>query len=207
MSYADSEDVKGDGFEFEATANPTPNLRLQLTYSVPKSVSTNNLVGSRAYFGSHLAEWQTVAANGLAPYAGTLAGDLVTAQQKLNETAVEATNAGLVKSTLSAFAVYSFNGGWANGLSIGGGATSLGEQNIRTGGALKSPGYTTWSALVAYQTKFGSYPIKIQLNVDNVFDNDTLVFTDFNTVGTETQGSAYYFVPPRKFTLSITMKL
>ncbi len=206
MSYADSEDVKGDGFEFEATANPTPNLRLQLNYSVPKSVSTNNLVGSRAYFASHLADWRSVAIGGLQPYAGTLGGDLVTAQQKLNETAVEATNAGLIKSTLSAFAVYSFNGGWANGFSVGGGATSLGEQNIRTGGSMKSPGYTTWTALVGYQTKFGSYPTKIQLNVDNVFDNDTLVFTDFNTVGAQTQGSAYYFVAPRKFTLSITMK-
>ena len=207
MSYADSQDVKGDGFEFEATANPTPNLRLQVSYSVPKSVSTNNLNGSRAYFASHLAEWQKVAGTGLAPYAGTLAADLTTAQQKLNETSVEATNAGLVKSTLSAFAVYTFIGGAVDGLSIGGGATSLGAQNIRTGGALKSPAYTTWSALVAYQTKFRSYPVKLQLNVDNLFDNDTLVFTDFNTAGTETQGSSYYFVAPRKFSLSITVKL
>lgn len=207
MSFADSQDVKGDGVELEATANPTPNWRLQVSYSVPKSVSTNNLVGSRAYFASHLAEWQTTATGGIAPYNGTLAGDLTRAQQKLTETSVEATNAGLVKSTLSAFAVYTFTDTWVKGLSIGGGATSLGTQNIRTGGTMKSPGYTTYNALVGYQMKFGSYPVKVQLNVDNLFDKDTLVYTDFNTVGSDSQGSSFYFVPPRKFTLSVTIKL
>ncbi len=206
MSYADSQDVKGDGFEFEATANPTPNWRLQLSYSKPKSVSSNNLNGSRAYYASHLTEWQTATAGGT-PEAGALKSKLDEVQQKLNETGVDATSAGLVKSTLSALAVYTFTDTWAKGVFIGGGATSLGKQNVRTGGSLQSPGYTTWNALVGYQMKYGNYPVKIQLNVDNLFDKDTLVFTDFNTVGSETQGSSFYFVPPRQFTLSVTIKL
>jgi hypothetical protein len=206
MSYADTENVESKGFEFEATANPTKNLRLQITYALPKSVVSDNLGGSRAYYASHLNDWKAVTTTGKAPFAGQLASDLTTAQTKLNETAVEGTNLGVVKSTLSAFAAYSFTEGALKGLTFGGGPTRLGEQNIRTGGTLKSPGYITWSALLGYQTRVAHHDIKIQLNVDNVFDNDTLVYTDFNTVGTTTQGSNYYLLTPRKFTLSATFK-
>ena len=183
-------------------------MRFQANYSAPKSDVDDNLGGSRAYFANHLAEWQAVPTP-VSPIqinaAGALASGLATAQQKLNETAVPGGNQGVIKYTLSAFAVYTFTDGAAQGLSFGGGPTRLGSQNIRTGGSLESPGYITWSALVAYRTKVANYPVKLQLNVDNVFNNDALVFTDFNTVGTENQGSGYYFVTPRKFTLSATI--
>ena len=102
--------------------------------------------------------------------------------------------------------MYSFSDGPFKGLSLGGGPTRVGEQNIRTGGALTSPAYTTWSALAAYQMNISRYPVRFQLNVDNLLDNDALVFTDFNTVSGVNQGSGFYFLAPRKFVLSATIK-
>ncbi len=214
MSYADTEDVKDSGYEIEAVANPTDNLRLQLGWSLPKSVVQSDLPGSRKYFAAHLPEWQPVASSNpsdpiAASHAANLQRIISNSQLTLANTAVPATSAGLVKSTLNFFAVYTFTNEWANGLSIGAGATALGKQNISTGGALSSPSYTTYSALVAYNTAFNAMGrrmhVKIQLNVDNLTDNKNLVFTGYTAFGTLNQGAGYNFVDPRKYTLSANL--
>ncbi|MFI5356753.1 MAG: TonB-dependent siderophore receptor [Opitutales bacterium] len=210
MSFADTEDVKGTGYEFEATANPTDNLRLQVGYSVPKSVSDNDLPGSRVYYAAHLAEWQAVA-NGTGPNHGQVATDLTNAANTLANTRATPTNAGVVKYTFNIFGVYTFTDDWAKGLSVGGGATALGAQNISTGGTMSSPGYTTYNALFAYETKFDTLGdkirVKFQLNIDNLFDNKDLVYTGFNqNAAGMTQGSNFYFLEPRKFTFSANFK-
>lgn len=205
MSFADTQDVKDSGYELEATANPTPNLRLQAGWSLPKSVSDNDLPGSRAYYAAHLAEWQAIASSSN-PFAGQVAQDLTNAQRTLTNTSASVTNAGLVKSTFNFFAVYTFTNDWANGFSIGGGATVLGQQYISTGGTATSPGYSVWSGLLAYKITFHTLGreihTKFQLNVDNLLDSKNLVYTGYNTFSTLTQGSGYYFLTPRRFTLS-----
>jgi len=211
MSYADTEDVKNTGYEIEAVANPIENLRLQIGYSQPKSVVDNDLPGSRSYFATHLPDWQVIANS--TPTDPTILGHVQNLQKiisnsqlTLANTAIEGTSAGLVKSTFNVFAVYSFTQDWARGFSIGGGATALGKQNILTGGTAFSPAYTTYSALVSYETSFNAIGehmhVKLQLNVDNLTDNKDLVYTGYTQFGTSTQGAAYYFVAPRKFTLS-----
>jgi hypothetical protein len=209
FNYADTEDLKDTGYEISAVANPTPNWKIQINYSQPKSVSTNDMPGSRAYFAAHLTEWSSVASGGTA-LDGTLKQDLANAELELNNTAVSATTQGEVKSTFNVVAAYSFTDTWAKGLTIGAGATALGEQETSTGGSFFSPAYTTYIAFVKYQTVYElggkKWHVTYQLNVDNLTDNKNLVFTGYNQNGSAIQGSNYYFLEPRKFSLSVQTK-
>ena len=211
FNYADTEDIQDKGYEISATANPTENWRFQASYAVPKSVEDNDLPGSRAYFAAHLSEWQQVA-NGNSPFAGQVGADLVNAQNTLNNTSIEATNAGVVKSTFNLVAAYTFTDAWAKGFTIGAGATALGKQETSTGGTLFSPGYTTYIAFLKYSTVYHlggrNLHVTYQLNVDNLTNNRDLVFTGYNQNSAGmTQGSNYYELDPRRFTLSLVTKL
>lgn len=207
FNYADTEDIKDSGYEISAVANPTPNWKFQASYAIPKSAEDNDLPGSRAYFAAHLTEWSQIA-NGGTNLDGNVAADLRNAETELNNTSIPATNAGVVKSTFNLVAAYTFTDWWAKGLTLGAGATALGEQETSTGGTLYSPGYTTYIAFLKYATTYRAMGRKIhvvyQLNVDNLTDNKNLVFTGYNSNGTVTQGSNYYELDPRKFTLSLT---
>jgi len=209
FNYADTEDIKDTGYEISAVANPTPNWRFQASYAVPKSVEDNDLPGSRAYFAAHLTEWSAVA-NGGTNLDGIVKADLANAETELNNTSISATNQGLVKSTFNLVAAYTFTGTWAKGLTLGAGATALGAQETSTGGTLYSPAYTTYIAFIQYKTVYNAMGKRVhvtyQLNVDNLTDNKNLVFTGYNSSPSgQTQGSNYYFLDPRKFTLSLAM--
>jgi hypothetical protein len=210
FNYADTEDIKDSGYEISATANPSKNWRFQASYAVPKSQEDNDLPGSRAYFASHLNEWQQVA-NGSNSFAGQVATDLNNAELTLHNTAIPATNAGVVKSTFNLVAAYTFTDTWAQGLTIGAGATALGKQETTTGGMLYSPAYTTYIAFLRYETVYELAGKKCHvvyaLNVDNLTNDQNLVFTGFNQNSSGmTQGANYYFLEPRKFTFSVSAK-
>lgn len=209
FNYADTEDLQDKGYEISAVANPTPNWRFQASYAVPKSVESNDLPGSRAYFASHLTEWSTIA-NGGTTLDGTVKEDLTNAETTLTNTSIAATNAGLVKSTANLVAAYTFTDTWAKGFTLGAGATALGAQETSTGGTLFSPSYTTYIAFLKYETVYYAadrkFHVTYQLNVDNLTNDKNLVFTGYNANGNLAQGSNYYYLDPRKVTLSATMK-
>jgi outer membrane receptor for monomeric catechols len=209
FNYADTEDIKDSGYEITAVANPTPNWRFQANFAEPKSVEENDLPGSRAYFAAHLTEWEQVA-TGTNPLAGQVMTDLTNAERTLANTAIPATNQGLVKSTFNVVAAYTFTDTWAKGFTLGAGATALGEQETTTGGVLFSPGYTTYVAFLKYEHVYHAigrhFHMTYQLNVDNLTNVETLVFTGYNqntAMGT-VQGANYYFIEPRKVSLSVS---
>jgi len=214
MSYVDTYAVKYTGFEFEVTANPTRNLRFQLHYSVPKGEKTEDGPNAAAYFRQKLATWQP-AAVGSSAAATKLATDLTNAQNSINSVAVPTTTGHLVKSIFNVFATYSFTDDFLKGLDVGAGATTLGEQygqpwDTVNGQRTLSPGYTTCSVLIGYSTTFESMDRKIharlQLNVDNLFDKDTLIFLNYTGYGTnQSHGLDYPMVAPRKLTLSASL--
>jgi len=210
FNYADTEDLKDTGYEISAVANPTPNWRFQASYAIPKSVEDNDLPNDRLYFAEHLAEWTTIA-NGGTSLDGNVKEDLLNAQTTLTNTSIPAENQGVVKSTFNVVGAYTFTNTWARGLTLGAGATALGAQETSTGGTLFSPGYTTYIAFIKYSTSYHAMGRKIlvtyQLNVDNLTNNQNLVFTGYNTNSSgSVQGTNYYFLQPRKFTASLATR-
>ena len=199
MNYVDTYSVKYTGVEFEVTANPTKNLRLQIHYSAPKGERTNNGLNGLRYFAEHLADWQAIA-SGTSTQAQKLAGDLTQAQKDLATWAVPTLAGGVVKSMWNAFATYSFTDDTLKGLDIGFGATSTGARQIDQ--TNRTTAFTTESMLLGYTMKVNELGrkmnVRFQLNVDNLFGSNTLVFQSFNG----TQAMDYNFIPPRKMTLS-----
>ena len=102
----------------------------------------------------------------------------------------------------NAFGVYSFTDDRLKGLEIGFGATYQGSRRIDQTNS--TPSVTTESLLIGYSRKVDSMGhggvARIQLNVDNLFGDDTLVFTNFNG----STGMDYNFVPPRRTTLTLS---
>ena len=199
MQYTTIYDVEYKGTEFEVTANPTKNIRLQLHYAAPKGERTNDGVDGLRYFTEHLSEWQAVA-GGSSTNSQKLASQLALEQANYAIWAVPTLAGGVVKSMWNAFATYSFTDDTLKGLEIGFGATETGARQIDQ--VNRTTAYTTESLLVGYSRAFDAMGLKLharfQINVDNLFGNKTLVFQSYNG----TQPMDYNFIPSRKVTLT-----
>lgn len=211
MSYIDTYDVKYTGMEFEMTASPTKNLRFQIHYSKPKGEKTNDGPNAAKYFAEKLSTWQA-AASGSSPKATKLASDLTNAQNEINSVKSTVITGHLVKEIFNVFATYSFTDDVLNGFEIGGGVTSTGQQygnpwDLVNGERILSPSYTTVSALLAYNRTFNiaghKVRSKFQINADNIFNKDTLIFLSYQGYGSnQVQGMDYNLLAPRKLTFT-----
>ena len=203
MQYVDTYSVQNKGYEFELTANPTKNIRLQLHYAAPKGERTNNGPNGVRYFAEHLADWQA-AAGGSSAASLRLASDLARTQTDLARFAVPTLAGGVVKSMWNVFATYSFTDNTLKGLDVGLGATQTGARRIDQ--TNYTTAFTTESLLVGYSKTIHAIDHKLrtrfQLNVDNLFGNKTLVFQNFNG----TTPHDYNFIPPRKMTFSVAVE-
>lgn len=200
MQFVDTFSVENKGYEFEVTANPTRNIRLQAHYAAPKGRRTNNGPNGVRYFAEHLADWQAVA-GGSSAASQKLASDLANAQKDLAVWAVPTLAGGVSKTPWNVFATYTFTDDTLKGLDLGFGASHTGARRVDQQNRTSS--YTTESLLLGYTTRISALSHKVrtrfQLNVDNLFGNKTLVFQNFN--GTQPQD--YNFIPPRKVTFSV----
>jgi outer membrane receptor for ferric coprogen and ferric-rhodotorulic acid len=211
MTYADTYDVEYQGVELELVANPTPNIRLQAHYSKPEGERKNNGPHARAYFAQHLADWQAVV-NTTNPEAILLGTQLADAQKLLDTTSIPTITAKLPTEIYNFWGTYSFLEGALDGLEIGGGFSHFGEQygqpwETVNGERSLSPAYTLVSAFVGYTTNFNAWNrdirMKFQVNVDNVLDEDKLIYGSFQSYGTNgVQGGNYRFLDPRRITFS-----
>ena len=203
MQYVDTYSVKHTGVEFEMTANPTKNIRLQVHYTAPKGERTNNGPNGVRYFNEHLTDWQAAAA-GASAASTKLASDLTQAQTDLKNWAIPTLAGGVVKSMWNAFATYSFTEDSLKGLDVGFGATETGARQIDQ--VNRTTAFTTESLLLAYSRIYAAMDHRLhtrfQLNVDNLFGNKTLVFQNYNG----TQAMDYNFIAPRKMTFTVSVE-
>ncbi len=219
MSFTDTTDLEATGYEFEFVANPTPNLRLQLSYARPEAELSNTAPGSRAYYAEHINDWNAIANEPSADpqiqaYRNTLRTDLDRIARELTALQVPVINGGLVKYTFSFFGTYTFPEGPLSGWAVGGGVTMLGEQyanpsDVINGERVKSPSYELYNMMIAYNTRFRAFNrevrTKIQLNVENLLGDDMLIYRSFQAYnGTQVQGMDYDILEPRRVTLSTT---
>jgi outer membrane receptor protein involved in Fe transport len=202
MQYNTIYDVKYTGTELEVVANPTENIRIRLAYAAPKGERFNDGIDGLNYFNAHLAEW-TAAAGANTAASQKLASDL--SQAKANYAIWEVpTLAGAVeKSHFNVFGTYTFTDDMLKGLELGFGASQTGARQIDQ--VNRTTAYTTESALIGYSMNTTTLGRKLhwrfQINADNLFGTDTLVFQNYN-------GSTpmdYNFIPPRKFTFSVAL--
>lgn len=210
LAFSDTTSLDVTGYEFELTANPTKNLRLQASYGKPDATIVDYYPGSRAYVTANLAAWNAVVNNATLDPArrDSLRAEIAGVQNALAQALPGAKNQGLVKYTSSVFANYTFTDDTMKGFSAGGGVSYTGRSYAGIYDAKTYYGYTTTStaAVFAYETKFNGIPMRLALNIDNVLDDKKPVVTSYHWGYTDTAGThikdGYYLPAPRTFRLT-----
>jgi outer membrane receptor protein involved in Fe transport len=193
LAYDDTEALHVSGYEFEITANPTRQLRVQASYGRPDSEFIDALPGQRAYYAANFTAWDAAARLTANPTASTaLRTALTNAQVTLDNNVAGRTRTGLVKYTSNVFANYSFSEGALRGLSVGGGIARTGRNYVST---IRNTRYyrdelTTTSLRLGYSTKLRGFPTRFALNVDNVLDDRDPLVSTFDGGYRDTNGVA-----------------
>lgn len=217
-NYSDTSSWKGDGFEFEAIANLTDGLRLTFNIAFPQAEQGVGFLATKAYFDENLPAWQNLLAQQTDPTIINTVNQRISAIRNRFEGYTE----GRVLNnsydyTANILGSYSFRQGAFKGLGVGGGVNFRGERLV--GNRLGDPydylyadAYATASAWVSYGFTVFDHPLRLQLNVSNLFDDQEMQPTSggFGNVtvngATQFTQTNYTVIAPRTFTLTATYK-
>lgn len=209
IAYSDTTSLDVTGYEFEVTANPTSNLRLQASYGLPDAKVVDFYPMVRAHVAANLATWQqAVSSTTDAQKKSDLQNALAQVQDKLVQSTAGTPQEQSVDYTASFFANYTFSDTVLKGWSVGAGGSYTGKKYLATYDGIKYYGdaLDTYNAVIAYETRFGRVHARFALNVDNVFDASDPVVTSYHWGYTDPSGrhirDGYYFQAPRTFRLS-----
>jgi outer membrane receptor protein involved in Fe transport len=206
-NYIDSFDAKGRGWEADLTANVSQALRLKVNVAFPQTLQVNALPESKAYYDANVALWQAGANNPANANRARIATNLATYANTIATAADGRPLNGTYKWRANMFGTYKFDSGWKKGLRVGGGVNLFGRQLI--GSPTNDPftliymdRYATATAFVGYGFKAFRRVVELQLNVSNLFDYNDPVYTNVLVYSGATYRNGYFYVDPRKATLS-----
>lgn len=209
LAYSDTTARDVSGYEFELTANPTKNLRLQASYAKPDAKVVDYYPGARAYYATNLATWNTaIATADTVSHGDALRAEIASVKNALDQALPGAKEGGLVKFTANFFANYTFTNETLKGLSVGGGVAYTGKSFA---GVLDNQEYygskvMTTNAVIAYETKIGKVPARFALNIANVLDDKDPIITNYHWGYTGADGKhiadGYLLPAPRVIRLS-----
>ncbi|MDP0499810.1 MAG: TonB-dependent receptor [Verrucomicrobiota bacterium JB022] len=214
VAYSDTTSVDVKGWEFEMTANPTRNLRLQASYAKPTAEVVDYYPDSRAYFDANIDTWNAGVQNASSPQAAEdLQNQIDNVRDALDQAVPGAIVSGSVKYTASFFATYTFlDDQPLDGLSIGAGMSLTGRRyaGVYDGRTYWGDDVSTTDMVIAYETEIRNLPVRFALNIDNVFDRNDPIVTDYHYTYVDRSGdriaSGWYMQAPRtfKFTARVT---
>ncbi|HWL15251.1 MAG TPA: TonB-dependent receptor plug domain-containing protein [Opitutus sp.] len=209
VAYSDTTSLKVTGYEFELTANPLSNLRVQASYALPDTEVVDFYPAVRAHVAENLATWQNAITATTDPQKKSdLQNALASVQDKLAQSVAGAPEQGSVDYTASFFVNYTFLHDALKGWSVGGGGSFTGKSYQATYNGMDHYGDSsrTFDAVIAYETHFGNVRARFALNVDNIFDYDNPIVTGYHWGYADQSGrhirDAYYYQTPRTFRLS-----
>jgi hypothetical protein len=209
VAYSDTTSLDVSGYEFEITANPLPNLRLQASYALPDAKVVDFYPSVRAHVAENLTTWQNAVTSTTDPTRKSeLQNALVSVQDKLAQSKPGAPQERSVDYTASFFANYTFTNSALDGFSVGAGASFTGKAYAATydGTEYFGSGLRAWAGVIAYQTSFGRVKARFALNVDNIFDEQDPIISDYHASYADPAGrhipNSYYYQAPRTFRLT-----
>jgi iron complex outermembrane receptor protein len=213
--YRDSEDLTGDGYEFELTANLTAQWRTTANWSITEQLTDHRNPRTVAYMAQHRSEWQargndTLDITGTALTAPTVAVALQNAQFIVDAIQAGSGNVrrGLRKNSGNFFTNYNFaRDSRLHGFGIGAGVNYRGKAVIGYDSSqgnrpLYGADYAHVNAMVRYGGRLTARRLdwRVQLNVDNLFNEDELLVTDAD----QTRAYRFVYQNPRRWSLSST---
>jgi outer membrane receptor protein involved in Fe transport len=199
----DGIDTEGKGYEFELTANPTPQWRLTLNVARTEGTQSNNQPRNRAYLAARRAAWTAQSARPLiAPISGVPATDPATGQPATVGTALASidnfvtnilgangvTRRQLREYTGSIFAAYTFKSdrAWLNQLTAGTGIRYRGEPvvgYVNGRDPIYAKSETLANILLRKPVRVFGQRVQLQANLDNVLNVNDPIVADADTSG------------------------
>lgn len=213
VAYSDTTAMDASGYEFEVTANPLSNLRLQASYALPDTAIVDFYPMTRAHVEENLAAWNTQLNATTDPtQASELRNEISKVQDKLAQSKPGAPQQKSVDYTASFFANYTFTNDMLDGFSVGTGASYTGRTYAASYNDEKYYGSSvrTVSAVIAYDTTIGRAKARFAVNVENLFDYDEPLVIDYHNDYADSSGrhirNGYYYQAPRtlRFTARFT---
>lgn len=222
-TYSDTQDIEGQGWEFELTANPSRQLRLLWNLALPRSTTQVIRPQLTNYYQANLAEWQAGANNPNNAQRVQIQNDLTAIANTLAAQTPGTPTNDTYKYTTNIYATYTFAGGPLKNVSLGGGANVRGRNKV---GSLNTDpyvfryadGYCLVSANVSYRHRFGpKLTARFQLNVTNLLNERDPVLSSQDSAGFATYRvnnagatfqvpNAYRELDPRKATFATTLE-
>lgn len=206
--FRDTNDLKGTGYEFEITANPTRGLRLTANLALPESSNVNLEPGLRGYVEDNLATWQAGARDPNNPSQLQIQTDITTITSRLENLAAGALTNGTYKYTGNLYAAYQFSTGILKGLTLGGGANFRGQQKRGNVSGnpfdyLYSRSYYLVSGQLTYRRRINDkLNGRLQVNVSNVLNSDVPIANGFNGL----RPTTIRIPDPRRAQFSMTLE-
>lgn len=199
-------DTESRGFEFEVIANPTRNWSIRGGYANTRSTRTNILAEGEPWWAERRALWDQLDAfyitrTGRPSIYNQLLVDQNnavtqrTVQERIGESAAELADTRAVEGhgfgnrrhKVTLWTRYAFSQALLRGAAIGGGyiyqSGNLSGYHVPTGREFYGSARSTFDLFMQYRTKsfFGlgrdRMGVTYQLNVNNLFDNDTVLST------------------------------
>jgi outer membrane receptor protein involved in Fe transport len=214
--YADSQDLSGEGYEFELTANITAQWRTSLNWSITEQITDNVSPRTVAYMNQHRAAWQAAGALELDRTGTTLTAPTIDAALQNAQFIVDSLLAGngnqrrgLRKHSGNLFTNYNFGReSRLNGFGVGAGINYrgdavLGYDATRGNKPIFGSDHMLVNAMLRYSRKITAKKLdwRIQLNVDNVLNEDELLVTDAD----QTRAYRFVYLTPRRWSISNTI--
>jgi len=213
--FADSQDLSGKGYEFELTANVTPQWRTSFNWGIVNQVTTNQNPRTVAYTAANLATWQAASAreldrSGTSLTTPTVGGALADAQFILD--AILAGNGnvrrGLREHSGNLFTNYTFaRDSRLRGFSFGIGANYRGKNVIgydstRRNAPIYGNQFVLLNGNLRYSRRLAwrNLDWRLQLNVDNLTAEHDLQVTDADHL----RAYRFTYQNPRRFSLTST---
>jgi outer membrane receptor protein involved in Fe transport len=226
-------DRKSTGVELELTANPTPSWRLSLNYSANKTIQSDSAAEISAYFAANEALFtsgtrERLVIGGtpgqLAATAVNATDGLTTVREQINSALASFTDQflnsdgarqlGEPVAQANLRSTYSHRDGRLKGFSWGGGLRWRGERVIAytssdpaTRQEIRGASTLTVDANLGYRRKLSLLGRKtdfsVQLNINNLLDEDDLIYTRAYTSGTP---RTFDFPTPREWFVTTTLR-
>lgn len=218
-AFRDTQGTEGSGWETELVYNPIRSWKMRFALGIPRVEATDRLPNLKAYLAENRDLWESngTAATGRTGSEATVAGTLEALDLYLrNNYADGLRNTGAYKWNASYFTSYKFMSGGLDGLSVGAGARYTGERFVGRTSTPDASGlnqYTEYwnddvllfNAMLRYDFKVNRKAASVQVNIDNLLDNDDIIFRNINTSGGVTRYHSFTWITPRRITVSATL--
>ncbi len=210
-TYRDTLTAGGNGYELDLVANLSKNLRVRLNGNLPDNEQRETIPQLRAYYAANIALWQAGADDPNNTFRSQIQSDINALKTRMENANEGRKINGLAQYTANLYASYTMAKGPLKSLRLGGGVnaygkTIIGNQPGRPFDYFYAQAYHIASAMLGYPVKVRGASWDCQLNISNALDYEDPIFLGTALYNGSIVRNSFYYIEPRKYTLTVTAR-